>query len=88
METDPADLSRVTATGVDGVALRSLHRWNVVLTVLHLAQAVGVLLLATGFTVTVTRSLPTGPPARRARRPRRRRRCSTYRSAPRSRRSS
>lgn len=62
METDPADLSRVTATGVDGVALRSLHRWNVVLTVLHLAQAVGVLLLATGFTVTVTRSLPTGPP--------------------------
>jgi hypothetical protein len=52
----------VSATGVDASSLRSLRRWNLVLTVLHLLQAVGVLLLATDFTVTVTRSLPTGPP--------------------------
>jgi hypothetical protein len=51
-----------TATGVDASSLRSLHRWNLALALLHLAQAAAVLVLATDFAVTVTRSLPTGPP--------------------------
>jgi hypothetical protein len=50
------------ATDVDQHSLQSLRRWNVALTVLHLGQAVAVLALATGFAVTVTRSLPAGPP--------------------------
>jgi hypothetical protein len=52
----------VTATGVDARSCASLRRWNLALTLLHLAQAVAVLVLATDFAVTVTRSLPTGPP--------------------------
>ena len=52
----------VGATGVDDPALGSLRRWNLALTVLHLGQAVAVFALATDFAVTVTRSLPTGPP--------------------------
>ena len=52
----------LTATGVDDRALTSLRRWNLALTVLHLGQAVAVLALTTDFAVTVTRSLPTGPP--------------------------
>jgi hypothetical protein len=52
----------VTATGVDEGALRSLRSWNLALAVLHFGQAVAVLLLATDFAITVTRSLPTGPP--------------------------
>jgi hypothetical protein len=51
-----------TATGVDEGSLRSLRRWNLALTVLHLGQALAVFVLATDFAVTVTRSLPTGPP--------------------------
>ena len=54
--------ARETATGVDEGELRGLRRWNLALAVLHLAQAVAVLVLATDFAVTVTRSLPTGPP--------------------------
>jgi hypothetical protein len=52
----------MTATGVDEQSLQSLRRWNLGLTVLHLAQAVLILVLATDFSVTVTRSLPAGPP--------------------------
>ncbi len=52
----------VTAPGVDDRALRSLRGWNLALTVLHLAQAVAVVVLATDFAITVTQSLPTGPP--------------------------
>lgn len=52
----------MTATGVDERSLRSLRRWNLALALLHLGQAVAVLVLATDFAVTVTRSLPTGPP--------------------------
>jgi hypothetical protein len=51
-----------TATGVDERSLQGLRRWNLALTLLHLGQAVAVLVLATDFAVTVTRSLPTGPP--------------------------
>ena len=52
----------MTATGVDDRSLRSLRSWNLALTLLHLGQAVIVLALATDFAITVTRSLPTGPP--------------------------
>ena len=54
--------SDVTAAGVDDQALRSLRVWNLALTVLHLAQAIAVLVLATDFAITITQSLPTGPP--------------------------
>lgn len=54
--------AELTATGVDDRSLRSLRAWNLALTLLHLGQAVAVLLLATDFAVPVTRSLPTGPP--------------------------
>ena len=36
----------VTAPGVDERSLRSLRGWNLALTVLHLAQAVAVVVLA------------------------------------------
>lgn len=36
--------------------------WNLALAVLHLAQAVAVVVLATDFAITITQSLPTGPP--------------------------
>lgn len=39
-----------------------MRGWNLALTVLHLVQAIAVLVLATDFAVTVTRSLPSGPP--------------------------
>jgi hypothetical protein len=52
----------LTATGVDDRSLRSLRGWNLALTLLHLGQAVAVLVLATAFAVTVTETLPTGPP--------------------------
>ncbi|TQJ50560.1 heliorhodopsin HeR [Phycicoccus sp. SLBN-51] len=55
----------MTAEGVDERSLRSLRRWNAGLTVLHLGQAIAILVLATDFAVTVTRSLPTGPPGSR-----------------------
>jgi hypothetical protein len=51
-----------TTTGVDESHLRSLRRWNLALSLLHVGQAVAILVLATDFAVTVTRSLPTGPP--------------------------
>jgi hypothetical protein len=56
------DVPDVTATGVDARSCASLRRWNLALAVLHLAQAVAVVVLATDFAVTVTRSLPSGPP--------------------------
>lgn len=51
-----------TATGVDDASLRSLRGWNLGLTLLHAAQAVLVVVLATDFAITVTETLPTGPP--------------------------
>jgi hypothetical protein len=60
-----------TATGIDEVSLRSLRRWNLALTLLHAGQAVAVLVLATDFAVTVTRSVPAGPPGTPPRAPER-----------------
>jgi hypothetical protein len=59
---EPMSTAEVTATGVDEKVLRTLRGWNLGLTLLHLGQAVVVLVLATDFAVTVTRALPTGPP--------------------------
>jgi hypothetical protein len=51
-----------TASGVGPDRLADLRRWNLALTVLHLAQAVAIVVLATDFAITVTGSFPAGPP--------------------------
>jgi hypothetical protein len=51
-----------SAAGVTSERLADLRRWNLGLTVLHLAQAVGVVVLASDFAITVTASFPAGPP--------------------------
>jgi hypothetical protein len=60
MTTD--DSLDVTATGVTEGRLAGLRRWNLGLTVLHLAQAVLILFLADDFAIAVTSSFPEGPP--------------------------
>ena len=55
-------MSDVVASGVTGARLQNLRRWNIGLTVLHIAQAVAVLLLADDFAIAVTSSFPDGPP--------------------------
>jgi hypothetical protein len=50
------------ATGITTDALRTLRRWNVGLAVLHAAQAIIVVVLASDFAITVTSSFPAGPP--------------------------
>lgn len=55
-----------TASGVTPERLRNLRRWNLGLTLLHAAQAVAVLILATDFAITVTSSFPQGPPGTEA----------------------
>ena len=50
------------ATGTDDARLANLRRWNLALTVLHAAQAVAVLLLATDFSISVVETFPEGPP--------------------------
>ena len=52
----------VTAPGVDASALQGLRNWNIGLSLLHLAQVVAVLVLASSFAISVTSSFPTGPP--------------------------
>ena len=44
---------------------RSLHRWNVGLAILHLAQAVLIAALAGDFAITIFGSFPAGPPGTR-----------------------
>ena len=53
------------ASGVDDATLAGLRRWNLGLTVLHAAQAVAVLLLASDFAITLSTAFPTGPPGSR-----------------------
>ncbi|MCM2576301.1 heliorhodopsin HeR [Streptomyces meridianus] len=55
-ETVPA------APGVTRERLATLRVWNLGLTALHLFQAVVIVLLSEGFSVTVTSSFPQGPP--------------------------
>jgi hypothetical protein len=51
-----------TATGVTTERLRGLRIWNLGLSVLHLAQAVLIAVLAGNFAISVTSSFPQGPP--------------------------
>lgn len=50
------------ASGVTSDTLTTLRWWNVGLTILHAAQAVAVVLLASDFAITVTSQFPQGPP--------------------------
>ena len=50
------------ATGVTEDRLAGLRAWNLGLAGLHLVQAVVVVLLAGAFSITVTSSIPEGPP--------------------------
>ena len=56
------DITTTTATGVTDERLIGLRRWNVGLTLLHIAQAILVLVLAGDFAIAVTSSFPEGPP--------------------------
>lgn len=58
----PTTSTSPTAAGVDDASLRGLRRWNLGLTVLHAAQAVAVVLLASDFAITVIASYAQGPP--------------------------
>ncbi len=55
-------MSHAVATGVTDERLVGLRRWNLGLTVLHVAQAVAILVLAGDFAIPVTSSFPEGPP--------------------------
>lgn len=50
------------ATGINSERLRNLWVWNLGLTVLHLAQAVLIVVLAGDFAIAVTSTFPEGPP--------------------------
>lgn len=50
------------ATGVTAERLSGLRIWNLGLTVLHLAQAVLIVILAGDFAISVTSTFPAGPP--------------------------
>jgi len=54
--------TQTVASGVTSDRLKGLRRWNLGLTLLHLAQAVLIVLLAGDFAITVTSSFPEGPP--------------------------
>ena len=71
----PAD-QPATATGVTDERLAGLRRWNIGLTLLHLAQAALILFLADDFAIAVTSSFPR---VRRVRRRPRPKRCSMCR---------
>lgn len=58
----PTTSTPPTAAGVDDASLRGLRHWNLGLTVLHAAQAVAVLVLASDFAITVIASYAQGPP--------------------------
>lgn len=59
------DTTTPVASGVDEARLGDLRRWNLGLAVLHGAQAVAVLVLASDFAITLTTAFPTGPPGSR-----------------------
>jgi hypothetical protein len=61
--------STTIATGVTAERLVGLRSWNLGLAALHLLQAVAVVLLTGDFTITVTSSLPQGPPGTPSRAP-------------------
>lgn len=58
----PNDPGPPSATGVTSERLRGLRLWNLGLTILHLSQAVAIVLLAGDFAISVTSTFPAGPP--------------------------
>lgn len=52
----------VLAVGVTPEKLANVRKWNLALTVLHLGQAVAMLLLTNNFALNVLSSFPAGPP--------------------------
>ena len=52
----------VVAPGVTPEKLSNLRKWNIGLTILHLGQAIAVLLLTNNFAIKVLSSFPAGPP--------------------------
>lgn len=69
MATKGTEQRTTTASGVTPDRLTSLRRWNLGLTVLHAAQAVLLLVLASDFAITITSTFPEGPPGTRTPRP-------------------
>ncbi|MFZ9628397.1 MAG: heliorhodopsin HeR [Ilumatobacteraceae bacterium] len=61
--------SEVVATGVTPARLANLRSWNLGLTVLHAAQVVLILFLASDFAITITSTFPEGPPGTRVNAP-------------------
>ncbi len=60
---DPVGVAQpAVADGVDDQRLAGLRRWNFLLALLHLLQAVAVAILASGFAIAVTSAFPSGPP--------------------------
>ncbi len=57
--------TETVASGVTDERLANLRTWNLGLTVLHAAQAVLILVLASDFAITVTSTYPQGPPGTR-----------------------
>ena len=66
--TRPAAIASSARHSVDGhdQRFRRLRRWNLALTVLHLGQAIAILVLAGAFAITVTSTFPAGPLRNRA----------------------
>ncbi len=61
----PQTAGRTVATGVTADRLANLRSWNLGLTVLHLVQAIAIVILAGSFAITVTAAFPEGPPGTR-----------------------
>ncbi len=59
------DTTEPVATGVTPERLEGLRRWNLGLTLLHAGQALGILVLAGDFAITITSTFPSGPPGTR-----------------------
>ncbi|NCZ90869.1 MAG: hypothetical protein EBY96_00305 [Actinobacteria bacterium] len=52
-------------TSISSERLSNLRKWNIGLTVLHIAQAIAIALMAGSFAITITSTFPEGPPGTR-----------------------
>ena len=52
-------------TIISSERLSNLRKWNIGLTVLHIAQAIAIALMAGSFAITITSTFPEGPPGTR-----------------------
>lgn len=55
----------MTSINITPKRLSNLRLWNLGLTVLHIAQAIIILIIASDFSITVTSTFPDGPPGTR-----------------------